>query len=459
MKKHPYNRRELFQLLGGSALLLHPILSSREAYAQMGVKKRYLGFLTSSGVMQDQFWPKGDSNAYDFTGTTLAPLAAFKNDLTILKGLRNDHGPYDSHSGGTVSLFTGNHLNKAACATSSCDYTMGDVIAQGGSIDQLYADFINGQTSMHSLVMAILPTRERPSKYISFDANGKIVPQATNPYTVFNKLFKDLTASCSGATAGQITPAMLKLRRKSILDAIKGDLASAVKHAGLNAEEKAKLESYTSGIRDIEKTLDSVTVPTDSACNTLSKFIKEPAIEVKAENYAKVARLMMDLIVAAFQLDITRSSTLLWSVGGVDGVPSYWANFNGKPIGESYHALTHQQADPQNWREKCKILDIWHAGEYAYLLGKLKDIKDGDSNLLDNTIAVWSSEIGEGSSHTNENIPFVLAGSAGKAIKTGRYLQVPKTDHYGLLIDIMQALGMKNSKIGRSGDNPKRFLA
>ena len=119
MKKKPLSRRELFQLMGGSALLLHPILSSREAYAQMGKKKRYLSFLTSSGVMQDTFWPKGNSAAYDFNGTTLEPLAAFKNNLNIVKGLRNDFGPYDSHSGGAVSLFTGNYLNKAACSTAS----------------------------------------------------------------------------------------------------------------------------------------------------------------------------------------------------------------------------------------------------------------------------------------------------------------------------------------------------
>ncbi|RZA26608.1 MAG: DUF1552 domain-containing protein [Proteobacteria bacterium] len=360
MKISSYNRRELFRLMGGSALLLHPILSSREGFAQADGKKRYVSFLTSSGVIQDQFWPKGDSNSYDFKGTALEALTTFKGDLNILKGLRNDHGPYDSHSGGTVSLFTGNHLNKAACATASCDYTMGDVIAQSGSIDQLYAEFLKGQTSLHSLVLAILPTRERPSKYISFDSKGKIVQQATNPYTAFNALFRDLTSSCSESAGGQLTPAQIKLRRSSILDAIKGDLQSAVKHSGLNGEEKAKLESYTSGIRDIEKSLDSVAQASDTACTTLSKFIKEPAIEIKAENYAKIARLMMDLIVASFQMDITRSASLVWSVGGVDGIPSYWANYNGKPIGESYHALTHQQVDPANWQQKCRVLDIYH---------------------------------------------------------------------------------------------------
>jgi hypothetical protein len=459
MAKSDYNRRDLFKTFGASAMLLHPIISMRDIYAQEAVKKRFVCMLTSSGVIQANFWPKGTADSYDFAGTSLEPLSSFKSDLTIVKGLNNDYGPYDSHSGGAVSLLTGDHLNPGNC-TGSCDYLQGDTFAKGASIDQMVADYYKGKTSTSSLVLGILPTAERPSRYISYSAAGKVIPLATNPYTVFDAVFKDLVQGCDpNKPIDSAAIAKNKARRKSILDTIKGDLADAVRLAGLNPSEKAKLEAYTDSIRQIEQTLEGMATSSVSPCESLKSFIGQPKIEVKAENYMKVARLMMDLVVAAFQLDVTRSATIVWSVGGVNGVPSTWEKFENGPINESYHALTHQQADPKNWQEKCRILDKYHAGEFAYLLGQLKSYKEGNATLLDNSLALWTSEIGEGSTHTSQNIPFILAGKAAGAMKSGRYLPLPKTEHQGALISILNAMGMTDKKsIGRA-TNPKSLLA
>ncbi len=252
--------------------------------------------------------------------------------------------------------------------------------------------------------------------------------------------------------------AKIKAKRKSILDAIKGDLNDATRLSGLSSEEKLKLDAYTSSIRQIELTLEGMTTTSASPCTSLKKFIGTPQIEVKAQNYAQVARLMMDLITAAFQLDVTRSATIVWSVGGVNGVPSTWEKFDNAPIGESYHALTHQQVDPKNWPEKCRILDKWHAGEFNYLLEQLKSYKEGNATLLDNSLALWTSEIGEGSSHASSNVPFVLAGKAGGAMPTGRFMDLGKVEHQGALISILNAMGLTDKKsIGRA-TNPKSLL-
>lgn len=450
MKTKPYNRRDLFKSFGASALLLHPILSSREGYAENAVKKRFFTMMTSSGVVQSNFWPKGNSASYDFTGTTLEVLSPFKSDLSLVKGLRNDYGPFDSHSGGAVSLLTGNWLNTDGCNKASCDFHAGDTFAKSASIDQMIAKYYSGKTAVSSLVLGLFPTSERPSKYISYDEAGKVVPLATNPYTVFNAIFKDIIQSCDSSKLDPAALAKIKSKRKSILDAINADLADAVKQVGLNAEEKAKLAFYQDSIRQIEATIDSAASSTAASCNGLKAFTTGPQIAVKAENYAAIAKLMMDLIVAAFQLDITRSATLVWSVGGGNGVPSTWETFNGQPIVESYHALTHHQVDPVNFDPKLKILDEWHASQFAYLIGQLKASKEGSSTLLDNSLALWTSEIGEGSSHTSLNMPFVLAGKAGGAMKTGRYLQLPQTEHHGALVSILNAMGLATVKgIGR----------
>lgn len=455
----PYNRRDLFKTFGASAMLLHPILSMRDALAEEAVKKRFVTMLTSSGVMQDSFWPKGTGASYDLMGTTLEPLAGNVSNLCIVKGLHNDFGPYDAHSGGAVSILTGDYLNPGKC-TESCDYLEGDTFAKGASIDQMVADFYKGKTAISSLVIGLLPTAERPSKYVSYSASGKVVQPATNPYTIFDAIFKDLIQGCDpNKPVDSAALAKIKAKRKSILDAIKGDLSDATRLSGLNADEKAKLEAYTDSIRQIEQTLEGMSNTSVSPCVSLKKFIGTPKIDIKAENYAQVGRLMLDLIVAAFQLDVTRSATIVWSVGGVNGVPSTWEKFDNTPIAESYHALTHQQVDPKNWPAKCRILDKWHAGEFNYLVDQLQSYKEGNATILDNSLALWTSEIGEGSTHSADNIPFVLAGKAAGAIKTGRYLDLGKVEHQGALISIVHAMGLTDKKSIGKAMNPKSLLA
>lgn len=454
----PYNRRDLFKTFGASAMLLHPILSMREAHAEEAAKKRFVCMLTSSGVMQEPFWPKGNAASYDLKGSSLEPLAGNVSNLTIVKGLRNDAGGYDSHSGGAVSILTGNYLNPGKC-TGGCDYLEGDTFARSASIDQMIAEHYKGKTALSSLVIGLFPTGERPSKYISYAANGKLIPLATNPYTIFDAIFKDLIQDCDpNKPVDTAALAKIKAKRKSILDAIKGDLNDATRLSGLNAEEKAKLDAYTDSIRQIEQTLEGMTTTLVSPCVSLKKFIGLPKIDIKAENYAEVARLMMDLIVAAFQLDVTRSATLVWSVGGVNGVPSTWEKFDNAVIPESYHALTHQQVDPKNWRAKCQILDKWHAGEFNYLVDQLKSYKEANATLLDNSLALWTSEIAEGSSHSDTNIPFILAGKAAGGMKTGRYLDLGKVEHQGALISILNAMGLTDKTSIGKAMNPKSLL-
>lgn len=458
MKIKHYDRRELFKILGGSALLLHPLLSSREGFAAEGDKKRFLVFLTSSGVRQDAFWPTGDSKSYSFTGRALEPLKDFQKDLTILKGIRNNRGnTKDAHSMGAVSLLTGQEANLEGCI-GNCDFADGTKFARSGSVDQLYGDFIGGKTNRHSLVLSLFPAAHRQSKFISYDKNGNYVPVISNPYDVFNTLFKDLTSSCEDSKGGKLSPAQLKEKRRSILDAIKGDLDRAQKKVGLGASEKLKLDGYLSGIRDIEKSMDNIAVATKDTCELLAPLMATPRVDVNNKgNYAKVAKMMMDLIVASFEMDITRSVTLAWSVGGSDGVSSTFASYKGQPIPESYHKLSHfKDGDPA---EKNKILDKWHAGQFAYLIGKMKSIEEGSSNLLHNSLAVWTSEIGDGYSHSGNDIPMVIAGSAGGRFNTGRFEAHEQSAHEGLLVDFVQALGMPDKKIGRSTDSSKRFLA
>jgi hypothetical protein len=452
----PYNRRDLFKTFGSSALFLYPLLSSREVNGQIAVKKRFVCFSSCAGVIQNDFWPKGDGNNFSFDGTSLEPLKSFKSKMNIVRGLDNDYGPFDSHSGGTVSLLTGNYINKSTCVDNYCDAFFGDIAAQGPSIDQMIAARIKGGTPVPSLELAVFPTAERASRYISFNEKGKIMKQMVDPYEVFDNVFKDLVSGCSSTNAtGEAELNRIKARRKSILDSIVEDLKSARKKTGLNPGELAKLDSYLQNVREIETRVDSLKVNNAASCLSVKSFLNEnDRIEIRQSNYSQVARLMIELIAAAFELDITRVATMVWDVGGAGGVPSTWAQFNGKPINEGYHDLTHQVADPVNWQEKCKVLDKYHAGEFAYLLSLMAKVKEGNSTLLDNSLALWTSEMGNGAAHDPRNIPIVLAGSAASAIKTDRYIDAGADRKYQrLLISILKAFDFKDqNSIGRSGN-------
>lgn len=423
MIMNKYDRRELFKVFGASALFLHPLLSIRdEAFAEELVKRRMVYFHTSSGVVQKHWWPSFKGSTFDLTGTNLEVLKPYQSDLTFVRGIRGYHGGLDAHSGGMVNLMTGRKSNLTNCS-GSCDVPSGDLYARGISVDQFVAEKLKGQTNRKSLVFSVVPTKVRPSGFLSYNENGTYVPQLKDPFAAFDDIFRDLVASCDPNKAEDNAKQMaLRAKKKSILDAITADLKDAVRLNGLSASEKAKLESYTETVRELEASLNAMVADNEAACKTLDPFFNGPRFKVDATNYIKVARLMMDLIVAAFQLDLTRVATLIWSVGGNDGVPSTFAQYGGKPIQMSYHALTHQPRSQAE--ETVSAIDKVHAGEYFYLLKKLKTATENGTPLLDKSMVIWQSEISDGFSHSSGNIPFVIAGKAGGNIKGGQMIDM-----------------------------------
>lgn len=418
-----YDRRELFRTFGASALFLHPLLSLRDAQAQDMMKRRLMYFHTSSGVVGKNWWPKHQGKTFDLKGSNLEGLKDYVGDLTFVHGTRNFHNQaLDSHSSGMVNLMTGQPVSQDNCS-GSCDMPPGDRYARSISVDQLIADRLKDQTAVRSLSFACVPTRIRPSGFLSYKADGTYVPQITNPYLAFDQMFKDLVTNCSANSSPDAAKlAAIRAKKKSILDAITADLKDATRISGLSASEKAKLETYTQTVRELEASLNTMVSDNNAVCGTLNGFLNEGKIAVNASNYPKIARLMMDLIVAAFQLDLSRVASLVWSVGGSDGVPSTFANHNGQAIQTSYHALTHQPRGDAE--ELVSVLDKFHASEFAYLLQRLKAAQENGSSLLDKSMVIWQSELADGFSHSARNIPLLIAGKAGGNIKGGQFIDV-----------------------------------
>lgn len=459
IKPNEYNRRDLFKMLGGSALFLHPLLSSREGFAAAAGIKRFVVMHTPNGFIQDAFWPTGNTGNYKFDGRTLEPLKANMGDINVIKGLRVGRGPNDAHVGGMVALLTGNVVNPKIKEQFKGTFYGGEYLALGPSIDQMIAGVIREKTSKASLHLSVMPKSDRWSKFFTFDSKGKMIQREGDPYSVYQSIIADIT-TCAGSSAFPSTQEMLA-KRKSIIDSIVGDLTSATAHTGLTASEKIKLDEYLTSIRDIEKNLKTAVPTEQEVCDNLVEFGKEKIVITDSYNYPKIANMMQDLIIVAFQLDVTRVASLSYAVSGIPQYASKHLKYNGKPL-KTHHELSHGNQST-TWKEDLKVLDKYHAACFSRLVTKMKAVDENGTKLLDNSLALWSSEIADGFNHNSYNTPFILAGKAGGKVKTGRFIQAPgnegnPTEHHGLLLDILDAYGVKhNNKIGLA-TNPKRIL-
>lgn len=452
-KPKDYDRRELFKIFGGSAILLHPILSVRDAYAsadaEAEAKRRLLVFHTPHGFYREAFWPKGDSNNYNFKGTTLEPLTAMMKNISVIQGANINRANVDAHRGGIVHLLTGNG------AANNFDKTTSPALS--ASIDMIYASTLKNATKISSLNLSVGAAGDEAGRYVSYNDKGARQPSHKNPYNVYSTLFSP-HVGCGGPDVFNPDDVTL-LKRRSMLDALKDDLKTASNRTGLGAEERRKLEEFAQSIRDLEMNL-SAGSKDDDVCASLSDVTVEKSKQLGASRttLTQYSKMMADLVVVAFQLDLTRVITISYSTAGKYGVPYAHLKLANKALTSDHHSITHQTRDPNDWRQKLALIDKWHAGEFASLITRLNNIKEGDSNILRNSMAYWSSEIAEGKDHTKTNAPMVVAGTGAGKFKTGNYIRAGDVNHHGLLLDLLEGVGVNRNSIGNSGANPKRFL-
>jgi hypothetical protein len=199
--------------------------------------------------------------------------------------------------------------------------------------------------------------------------------------------------------------------------------------------------------------------PTGGGCAAV-KAAMESATKVADSdaNFPRLLKLDMDLMALALELDITRVITISLSLGGSGGAPMRWLQWQdsaGKlaPIDDGHHNVSHgEQRGVANYLPKLKAIDRWNFEQFAYLVGKLKAIGEGGSTALDNSILWYASDNGEGHSHTATTMPFIIAGRAGGALRSGRYLTFAgQPNHQRLLTDFSNKLGVETAGFGRPG--------
>ncbi len=412
------SRRRFLQECGISAAVL-PFVGNLSSFAGTisGLtKKRLLIVFSPDGVVKDLFWPKQEGKLESLP-PILAPLESFRDRMLVLKGVCDKvRGDGDGHMRGMGCLLTGTELFPGNIQGGS-DTPAG--WSSGPSIDQEIKNYLQSReetrTRFGSLEFGVLvPDRADTWTRMVYAGPNKPVAPIDDPYQMFAKLYGRLNDQESV---------------KSVLDDIREDLARIA--LVLPAEDRRLLEEHTSLVRDLEKELTQ---------NVSANSHPEPKIELGVlqdnDQMPKISRMQIELVVASLAADFTRVATLQFT-NSVGQARMKWLG-----VDEGQHDLSHEPNSNGIAQEKLVKINAWYAGEVAHLARRLAETPEpgNDGSLLDHTTIVWTNELGEGNSHTLDDIPWVLVGS-GLGFTTGRAMQFQNLPHNRLLLSLAHAMG------------------
>jgi hypothetical protein len=424
------SRRQFVGGLGAS-LLASPFIDvlNGAVHAQsMSGPKRLMVFFSPNGIVPQMWRPQVSGQDFNFlSDQSLNPLTGHKEDLIVVDGLNFVTG--NNHEGGMAAMLT----NGVGSSTN------------GMSIDQAVAGHIGAESRFQSLEFGVLtdPWGASIQTRMSYSGAGEFVHPNADPRSMFRRMFGDVSQDAQVLEN-------IRLRRRSILDLITGDLTQL--QSRLGTIERIKLEQHLDAIRAVERGLfpeNAGSCDTPSAPGVLNK-----------DDYASVPQLMrsqIDLAVTSLACDMTKVTSLQLSHEVSPVVFSWVGNSKG------HHSLSHTADNDAVDLDQLLAAEQWCAGQYGYLIDRLKATPnpDGDGTLFDDTLCVWVKALGDSRAHVCESVPFVIAGSAGGRFQTNRYLNYGGAPHSKLLVSIAQAFGMDVNVFGDpvAGEGPLEGLA
>lgn len=391
----------------------------------------------SNGVETVDWWAKGSGAAMEF-GRASAPLKPIAEDIVFVKGLYNHQ----------AFIATSPHQGKMANMLSGGIVSMDpNVISVATTMDQVLAKEIGRQTPVPSMALGIEPNELRLEDGVSM-IYGSCISWATPTKPATKEIYPSRTFDqLVGDGKGR------QLDR-SILDAVMQETQSL--EPKISRGDRTKLDEYLESVRDIEKRIDRASKEEriEGWRPTIDKpNMPRPANEIP-QNIPDHMKLMLDLTVLAYQMDKTRIVTLMLNndlsqmnfkfVEGVRGALHLDLTHNGHaPVLEAMYLKTNQ----------------FHMQQFTYLVERLKAIDEGGQSLLDSSMLMMVSNLYDGDKHGADQMPMVIAGKAGGAMKTGRVIDYSKKGNddrraCSMYLSMMDRMGVK---LDRFGDSDKRL--
>lgn len=386
--------------------------------------RRILAVCNNLGLLPENFFPTQTGRDYALS-PYLELLREYRNELTVFSGV--SHPDVD-----------GGH------PADNCFLTAAPHPGRGGfrntiSIDQYAAERLGNQTRFPSLTLGVNVSQGQRS--LSWTGAGVLIPCEEKASEVYRRLFLQGTPE---EVDGQVR--RLKLG-ESIMDAVAGQAKDLQRKVG--ARDRERLDQYFTGVRELEQRM-----------STGQEWERRPKPKVAASQpldpsspraYMEKVRLMYDMTRLAFETDSTRFVTLL-----LDSVSSPALEIEGKNLSDSYHNLSHHGKSPDKLTQ-LRTIDEWHMKLLAELFGGLKKVNEGNENLLDRSMILYGSNLGNANTHVTTNLPTLLAGGG---FKHGQHLAFNKEHNYplpNLFVSMLQRLGLESDKFASSTGTMRGF--
>lgn len=386
-------------LRGTGAALALPLLDVMKNEALFGKETvappmRMISLFMPNGVNPATWDVQGEGADYQIS-ESLEPLSGLRKHVSILSNLDNTGA--GGHVGATSGFLSGIKMKNGVL---------------GISMDQLIAQHLGHKTRFPSIVLGTEPPRQGgagPGLPIAYantvswaSPNSRISPEI-NPQVAFDRLFR------TGANAEEEAREL-----QSVVDLVLADAKRLKNRASKN--DGHKIEEYLSSVRSVEKQIDSTLNPParEWIPPTTPELIRPPAgIPVRRDEHV---RMMMDLLILALQTDTTRVGTFMLAHGFSR------CNFGFMGLKGDHHTISHHK-NQDDWLTEYTAVTKYYVSQYAYLMQRLQQIDEGDSNLLDNSIVLFGSGLKDGNGHVRSNLPILLGGHGAGTLNPGRHIK------------------------------------
>ncbi|MDX2180075.1 MAG: DUF1552 domain-containing protein [Bryobacteraceae bacterium] len=429
--------RRMFLRGAGAAIALPALDAMAPALASSRIPGKApvrMAFVYVPNGIDMRHWTPENEGPLDKLPRILAPLERHKDNITVLSNLTHNNGRALLDGAGDHGRCCGAYLTGVQPRKSVSD------IKVGVSCDQIVAQQAGGQTRFASLEVGLEDARQAgdcDSGYscaytnnLAWRSETQPLPPILDPRALFERLFGKGVALSPEARAREG-----KFRR-SILDFVTEDTRSL--QANLGPTDRRKLDEYLTSIREIEAQIAKAEKDNSQIDPGMAKPYGVPA------DFAEHFKLMTDMITVAFQADQTRVLTFLVTREGTSRA------YREIGIPDGHHPLTHHRNDPA-MMEKVAQINTYHVEQFTKWLDKLKAAKEGDSNVLDNSMIVYGAGLSDGNRHTHEDLPTLIAGKGGNHFKTGRRIVYRKeTPMSNLFLTMMDRMGVHAEHFGDS---------
>lgn len=412
-------------------------VASAVSYANVAKPPVRTGFIYfPNGVWEKAWVPQTTGVDYELS-PSLQPLESLKSDVLVLSGLdkKNSHGG-DGHYAKTANFLTGMPVAKT---------TGRDVSSGGISVDQLIAERFAGRTPLPSLELGTEPvisgidsnvgyTRLYGS-HISWQSAQRPVAKEINPRLVYERLFGRRPGVASESPESY----------NNLLDFVLEDAKSLRNRLG--RDDQFKMDEYLDSVRSVEQRIEYSTKndQRDAWQATLSPEELAAAKPGMPGDFREHISVMMDLMVLAFQSDSTRVCSFMFA-NDVSG-----RNFSFLDgVSGGHHELSHHENSEAKIAQYQRINE-WHTEQFARMLTKMKSIREGEGTLLDNSMIVFGSSMSDGNRHDPDNLPILVGGRGGGALKTGQHIAVQgMVPLCNLYLSMLHKLGIGVEQFGDS---------